>query len=36
MTRVRIRGNERRGRVEITYASADELERLGAMFGVRS
>jgi ParB family chromosome partitioning protein len=35
MTRVRIRGNERRGRVEITYASADELERLGAIFGGR-
>jgi ParB family chromosome partitioning protein len=36
MTRVRIRGNERRGRLEITYASADELERLGAIFGRRS
>jgi ParB family transcriptional regulator, chromosome partitioning protein len=35
MTRVRIRGNERRGCVEITYASADELERLGAILGGR-
>jgi ParB family chromosome partitioning protein len=29
MTRVRIAGTERRGRIEITYATADELERLG-------
>jgi ParB family chromosome partitioning protein len=36
MTRVRIRGNERRGRVEITYASAEELDRLSAMLSVRS
>jgi ParB family chromosome partitioning protein len=36
MTRVRVRGTERRGRVEITYASAEELERLSAIFGVRS
>jgi ParB family chromosome partitioning protein len=36
MTRVRIRGNERRGRVEIIYASADELDRLGAILGRRS
>jgi len=35
MTRVKIRGSERRGRIEITYATADELERLVATFGVR-
>lgn len=35
MTRVKIRGNERRGRIEITYATADELERLAAAFGVK-
>ncbi len=31
MTRVRIAGNERRGRIEITYATDDELERLGGV-----
>lgn len=31
MTRVRIAGTERRGRFEITYATADELERLGGV-----
>ena len=35
MTRVKIRGSEHRGRIEITYATADELERLVATFGVR-
>src|SRR2546425_870650 len=35
MTRVKIRGSERRGRIEITYATADELERLVATFGDR-
>jgi ParB family transcriptional regulator, chromosome partitioning protein len=35
LTRVRIVGGERRGRIEIVYASADELERLRALFGVR-
>jgi ParB family chromosome partitioning protein len=30
MTRVRIVGNDRRGKIEITYATADELERLSA------
>src|SRR5262245_1710857 len=29
-TRVRLRGDERRGRIEITYASTDELNRLAA------
>lgn len=31
MTRVRITGTDRRGRIEITYATADELERLSAL-----
>ncbi|HEV8642944.1 MAG TPA: ParB/RepB/Spo0J family partition protein [Methylomirabilota bacterium] len=35
MTRVKIRGTERRGRIEITYATPDELERLAATFGIR-
>lgn len=30
LTRVRLRGDERRGRIEITYASTDELNRLAA------
>ena len=33
MTRVRIVGNDRRGRIEITYATAEELERLGDLLG---
>lgn len=33
LTRVRITGNERSGRIEIGYASADELERLTAILG---
>jgi len=33
MTRVRIVGNDRRGRIEVTYATADELERLGDLLG---
>lgn len=35
LTRVRVTGNERRGRIEIHYANADELERLVAALGVR-
>lgn len=35
MTRVRIAGNERKGRIEIVYASADELERLSSLLGAR-
>jgi ParB family chromosome partitioning protein len=35
MTRVRITGNDRRGRIEVIYANADELERLAALLGVR-
>jgi ParB family chromosome partitioning protein len=34
-TRVRIRGTDRRGRIEIAYASTDELNRLAAALGVR-
>ncbi|MBI4635293.1 MAG: ParB/RepB/Spo0J family partition protein [Candidatus Rokubacteria bacterium] len=33
MTRVRIKGSERRGRIEIVYASAEELERLASLLG---
>jgi ParB family chromosome partitioning protein len=33
MTRVRIRGNERLGTIEIAYANAEELERLGELLG---
>jgi ParB family chromosome partitioning protein len=36
MTRVRIRGNEKRGRIEVTYATTDELNRLAALLGVRA
>ena len=35
MTRVRIIGNERRGKTEVTYATPDELERLAEVFGAR-
>ena len=35
MTRVRIVGGERNGRIEITYANAEELERLAALLGAR-
>src|SRR2546428_3894980 len=35
MTRVRIIGNERRGKIEVTYATPDELERLPEGFGAR-
>ena len=36
MTRVRIAGNDRSGRIEVPYATADELERLGGLLGGRS
>ena len=36
MTRVRIEGDDRHGRIEITYASAEELERLGELLGGRT
>ena len=35
MTRVRIVGNDRRGKIEITYATADELERLSGLIGAQ-
>jgi ParB family chromosome partitioning protein len=36
MTRVRIVGHERRGRIEIAYATAEELNRLAGALGVRA
>jgi len=36
MTRVTVRGTERRGRIEIAYASGEELERLTAALGART
>jgi len=35
MTRVRIIGNERKGKIEVSYATADELERLAEILGAR-
>ncbi|HEY3101353.1 MAG TPA: ParB/RepB/Spo0J family partition protein [Methylomirabilota bacterium] len=35
MTRVRIRGTERTGTIEIAYANAEELERLADLLGAR-
>jgi ParB family transcriptional regulator, chromosome partitioning protein len=35
MTRVRIVGSERLGRIEVSYANADELERLAGLLGAR-
>jgi ParB family chromosome partitioning protein len=35
MTRVRIVGGERQGRIEVIYATADELERLAGLLGAR-
>ena len=35
MTRVRIVGGERQGRIEVAYANAEELERLAALLGAR-
>jgi ParB family chromosome partitioning protein len=35
MTRVVIVGNERRGKIEVSYATADELERLSDLLGAR-
>jgi ParB family chromosome partitioning protein len=35
MTRVRIVGSERMGRIEVSYANADELERLAGLLGAR-
>jgi len=36
MTRVRIVGSERQGRIEVTYANAEELERLAGLLGARN
>jgi hypothetical protein len=36
LARARIVGTERRGRIEISYSSLEELERLAAIFGVQS
>lgn len=35
MTRVRIVGNDRMGKIEVVYATADELERLAELLGAR-
>ena len=35
MTRVRIIGNGRKGKIEVSYATADELERLADLLGAR-
>jgi hypothetical protein len=35
MTRVRIVGGERAGRIEISYADPEELERLAGLLGAR-
>ena len=35
MTRVRIVGNDRTGKIEVVYASTDELERLSELLGAR-
>ena len=35
MTRVRIVGGERQGRIEVSYANAEELERLAGLLGAR-
>jgi ParB family chromosome partitioning protein len=35
LTKVRIAGNERRGRIEVSYATGEELERLVALLGMR-
>src|SRR5213594_4555045 len=36
LTRVRVVGNERRGRIEIVYATTDELNRLATALGAQS
>jgi ParB family chromosome partitioning protein len=35
LTRVRILGNDRKGKIEIVYATPDELERLSELLGAR-
>jgi hypothetical protein len=36
MTRVRIRGSERIGTIEIAYANGEELERLAELLGAHA
>src|SRR5512145_2191 len=36
MTRVRLVGSERQGRIEVSYANAEELERLAGLLGARN
>jgi ParB family chromosome partitioning protein len=36
MTRVRIVGNDTRGKIEIVYATQDELDRLAELLGART
>jgi len=36
MTRVRVVGGERHGRIEVSYANAEELERLAGLLGARN
>jgi ParB family transcriptional regulator, chromosome partitioning protein len=36
MTRVRIVGSDRQGRIEVSYANAEELERLAGLLGARN
>jgi ParB family transcriptional regulator, chromosome partitioning protein len=36
MTRVRLVGGEHQGRIEVSYANAEELERLAALLGARN
>ena len=36
MTRVRVVGGERQGRIEVSYANAEELERLAGLLGARN
>jgi ParB family transcriptional regulator, chromosome partitioning protein len=35
LARVRITGSERRGKIEIIYTSAEELERVAGLLGAR-
>jgi ParB family chromosome partitioning protein len=36
MTRVRIVGSERQGRIEVSYANVEELERIAGLLGARN
>jgi hypothetical protein len=35
MTRVRIIGSDRRGKIEIAYATPDELERISSTLAIK-